>query len=178
MFDQKKWYSWVIKRNRFENVVEHIRANVPEVDKFFYPQIKKEYQTKRGIRIKDRPLYEGYIFLRYNNPDVVYHKLTAYPFITTLAGSVSEGEIERMQEAQGKLLTEIKSNKFIKGDPVVLLAGPFKGFEAKVTHTEGDSVRVAVNARLLGQEGMEMVYHEDQVERKSELQNTEIQDIN
>ena len=178
MSDNKKWYSWVIKRNRFENVVKYIRANIPEVDKFFYPQVKKEYQTKNGVRIKDRPLYEGYIFLRYNNPDPVYHKLSSYPFITTFAGAVTEFEIQRMQEAQGKLLTEIKASRFTKGDTVMLLTGPFKGFEAKVVRVEGEAIRVQVGAKLLGQSGIDMVYHEDQIERKTELQNTEVQNIN
>ncbi len=177
MSDEKKWYSWVIRRNRLSNVVEYIRANVPEVDKFFYPQIKKEYQTKRGTYVKDRPLYEGYIFLRYSNHDVVFHKLSKYPFITTFAGLVTEREVHIMEEAQGKLLTEIKESKYAKGDKVLLLTGPFAGFEAKVTRVQGETIRVKVGAKLLGQSGIDMVYHEDQVERKSELQNTEIQDI-
>lgn len=178
MSDEKKWYSWVIKRNRVENIVEYIRANIPEVDKFFYPQIKKEYQTKRGVRVKDRPLYEGYIFLRYNDHDNVYHKLSGYPFITTFAGAVTDSEIQQMQEAQGKLLTEIKASRFIKGDMVMLLTGPFKGFEAKVVRVEGEAIRVKVSAKLLGQSVIDMVYHEDQIERKTELQDTEVQDIN
>ena len=177
MKDEKKWYSWVMSRNRLDNVVEYIRANVPEVDKFFYPQIKKEYQTKRGTYVKDLPLYEGYIFLRYNNHAVVFHKLSKYPFITTFAGSVTDLEVQRMQEAQGKLLTEIKNSKYAKGDKVMLLTGPFAGFEAKVTRVEGETIRVKVGAKLLGQSGVDVVYHEDQVERKSELQNMEIQDI-
>ncbi len=177
MSDQKRWYSWVIKRNRVDNIVGYIRDNVPEVDKFFYPLIKKEYQTKKGVRIKDRPLYEGYIFLRYNNPDEVFHRLTKYPFITTYAGPVTNEEITRMQEAQGKLLTEIKASKYVEGDAVMLLTGPFKGFEAKVTRVDGETIQVVIGAKILGQSVIEMVYHEDQVERKSELQNIEIQDI-
>ncbi len=177
MANKKRWYSWVIRRNRLDNVVGHIRDNVSEVDKFFYPQIKKEYQTKRGTYVRDRPLYEGYIFLRYDNPDIVFHKLTECPFITTFAGIVADAEIQAMQEAQGKLLVEIKDSKFTKEDTVMLLTGPFAGFEAKVTHVEGEIVRVKVSAKLLGQSGVEVVYHEDQVEHKSELQNTEIQDI-
>lgn len=178
MGTNKRWYSWVIRRNRFENVREYIRDNVPEVDKFFYPQIKKEYQTKKGTaRVKDRPLYEGYVFLRYDDPDVVFHKLSKYPFITTFAGPVSETEIRLMQEAQGKLLTEIKSSKFVEGDNVLLLTGPFKGFEAKVTRVDGEMVQVRVNAKLLGQTEIEVPYHEDQIERKSELQDIDIQDI-
>jgi len=177
MSDQKRWYSWAIKRNRVDNIVSFIRANISEVDKFFYPLIKKEYETKKGLRIKDRPLYEGYLFLRYDNPDEVFHKLSKYPFITTYAGPVTNSEIARMQEAQGKLLTEIKASKFVKGDMVMLLTGPFKGFEAKVVRVAGENLQVAVGAKLLGQSVVEMAYHEDQVERKTELQNIEIQDI-
>jgi len=177
MSKNKRWYSWVIKRNRINNVVEYIKENVPEVDKYFYPQIKKEYQTKRGTRVKDRPLYEGYIFLRYDNPDYVYHKLSRYPFITTFAGNVSGDEIERMEAAQGKLISEIKTSRFTEGDEVNLLDGPFKGFEAKVKGVSGESVRVQVDAKILGQSGIELVFAEDQLERKSQLQNVGVQDI-
>lgn len=177
MTTPRRWYSWVIKRNRVENVVSYIKDNVPEVDKYFYPQIKKEYQTKRGIRIKDRPLYEGYIFLRYHNADEVFHKLSSYPFITTFAGIVSEEEIRIMENAQGKLLSEVKTSRFTVGENVSLLSGPFKGFEALILGIEGDQIKVKIDAKILGQTGIELVFKEDQVERKSELQNAGVQDI-
>lgn len=173
----RRWYSWVIKRNRVENVISYIKDSVPEVDKYFYPQIKKEYQTKRGIRIKDRPLYEGYLFLRYTNHDEVFHKLSAYPFITTFAGIVSEEEIRIMENAQGKLLSEVKTSRFTVGDNVSLLSGPFKGFEALILGIEGDQIKVKIDARILGQTGIELIFKEDQVERKAELQNAGVQDI-
>ena len=173
----RRWYSWVIKRNRVENVISYIKDSVPEVDKYFYPQIKKEYQTKRGVRIKDRPLYEGYIFLRYINHDEVFHKLSAYPFITTFAGIVSDEEIRVMENAQGKLLSEVKTSRFTVGDNVALLSGPFKGFEALILGIEGDQIKVKIDARILGQTGIELIFKEDQVERKAELQNAGVQDI-
>jgi len=177
MSDTRRWYSWVIKRNRYENVIGHIRDNVAEVDKYFYPMIKKEYQTKKGIRVKDRPLYEGYLFLRYNNADEVYHKLSACPFITTFAGAVEEYEIGAMESVQGKLITEIKASKFKKGDIVTLLSGPFKNFDASVCGVEVDQIKVRIDANILGQSGIDLVFVEDQVERKSELQNAGVQTI-
>ena len=75
MADEKQWHSWAIKRNRISNVVKYIQAECPEIDKYFYPQIKKEYETTRGTVTKDRLLYEGYLFLRYDNHPVVFHKL-------------------------------------------------------------------------------------------------------
>lgn len=176
MSDTKQWHSWVIKRNRISYVIDFIQANCPEIDKYFYPQIKKEYKTKRGTVTKDRPLYEGYLFLRYDNHPVVYHKLSAYPQITTYAGPVEQHEIDLMMEAQGKLLSEIKASKFKKGDKVTLLQGPFKGFEAEVTSITGEKIKVKIDATLLGSP-VEMSYTEAEVERKSELQNIEIQDI-
>ena len=56
MSNQKRWHSWVIKRNRIDNVIEFIQVTCPEIDKYFYPQIKKEYETKRGTITKDRPI--------------------------------------------------------------------------------------------------------------------------
>jgi len=178
MSDKKQWHSWVIKRNRLDNVVGYIKDNCPEIDKFFYPFIKKEYQTKKGsLRIKDMPLYEGYLFLRYYDHPQVFHKLSRYPQVTTYCGPVSEKEIEQMQAAQGKLITELKASKFKKGDSVVLKDGPFKGFEAKVSSVSGDVVKVRIDAKILGASGHEVVYPEDQLERKTELQNPEVQDI-
>jgi len=176
MSESKTWHAWVIKRNRLDNVVKFIREQVLEVDKYFSPLIEKEYQTKRGTRVKDRPLYEGYIFLRYNDHNIVFHKLSVYPFVTTYAGPVSDEEIERMQASQGKLLTEIKTSKFSDGDPVALLDGPFKGFEGVVLETQGDDVKVRIDAQILGK-GVEMAFNEDVLERKTQLQNTEVQDI-
>jgi transcriptional antiterminator NusG len=176
MCETKRWHSWVIKRNRYSNVIGHIRDNVHEIDKYFYPLIKKEYQTKKGIRVKDSPLYEGYLFVRYHDHDQVFHKMSQSPFVTTYAGTVSEEEINTMEEAQGKLLTEIKTSRFKIGETVVLLEGPFKDFDAKVTSVDGDVIKVRVEAQLLGK-GVDMVFQEDSVEHKSELQNIKVQDI-
>jgi transcription antitermination factor NusG len=176
MADRKQWHSWAIKRNRISNVVEYIQAECPEIDKYFYPQIKKEYETKRGTVTKDRPLYEGYLFLRYDNHPVVFHKLSAFPQVTTYVGTVEQHEIDLMMEAQGKLLSEIKASRYERGDKVVLLHGPFKGYEAAVISVKGENIKVMVHATLLGSP-VEMSYTEAEVERKSELQNIVVQDI-
>ena len=178
MSDTKQWHSWVIRRNRLNNVVEYIKENCPEIDKFFYPFIKKEYQTKKGTtQVRDMPLYEGYLFLRYYDHPEVFHKLSRYPQITTYCGPVSEHEIGQMQEAQGKLITDLKMSRFKKGDSVLLTAGPFKGFEGKVSAARGEVVKVRIDVKILGAFGHEVAYPEDQLEHKTELQNTEVQDI-
>ncbi len=174
----KKWYAWVIRRNRLDSVVEYIKENCPEVDKFFYPFIKKEYKNKKGSAvIRDIPLYEGYLFLRYCDHPKVFHKLSSYPQVTTYCGPVAEHEIMVMQEAQGKLITELKASKFKKGETVVLKDGPFKGWEAKVLGVNGQFVRVRIEAKILGSSRHEIAYPEEHLEHKTELQNSEVQDI-
>jgi transcription antitermination factor NusG len=81
-----------------------------------------------------------------------------------------------MMRAQGKLLSEIKASRFVGGDMVDLLQGPFKGFEAEVVSVTGDKIKVKIKATLLGSP-IEMTYIESQIEHKSELRNIEIQDI-
>ncbi len=178
MTEKKYWHSWVIRRNRLDNVVSFIKVNCPEVDKFFYPLIKKEYQNKKGTtRVRDMPLYEGYLFLRYNDHPKVFHTLSVYPQVTTYCGLVGDDEIERMRAAQGKLLSELKASRFAKGDPVILNDGPFKGYEAKVTSVAPGAIKVKLNAVILGISGHEVLYLEDHLEHKTELQNIEVQDI-
>ncbi len=176
MDEMRDWHTWAIKRNRYDNVIRHIRDNVPEVDKFFYPFIRKEYKTKRGVRVKDSPLYEGYLYVRYYNHAQVFHKMSQCPFVTTYVGIITEEELQAMEEAEGKLLTEIRTSKFRPGDTVIILEGPFKDFEARVVVVESGLIRVRVSAQLLGS-GVEMYFKEDSVEHKSELKNTKVQDV-
>jgi transcription antitermination factor NusG len=106
----------------------------------------------------------------------VFHKLSAFPQVTTYVGTVEQHEIDLMMEAQGKLLSEIKASRYERGDKVVLLHGPFKGYEAAVISVKGENIKVMVHATLLGSP-VEMSYTEAEVERKSELQNIVVQDI-
>ena len=179
MSEERQWHSWVIKRNTLGSVVSYIREKCPEVDQFFYPLIKKEYETKSGAkRTKDVPMYEGYIFLRYYNHPEVFHILSHFPQITTYCGPVLEAEIMIMQSAQGKLLSELKTSKFKPGDSVLLKGGPFKGYEAEIVSVIKGQVKLRVDATFLGSSGHEVAYPEEFIERKPELQNAEVQNIN
>ncbi len=176
----KQWHAWVIRRNSLDNVIGFIKDKCPEIDKFFYPFIKKEYATRSGSRTKDAPLYEGYLFLRYYNHDhpVVYHKLSNYPQVTThCSGTVSDQEIDEMQATQGKLYDDLRTSRFSQGDTVVFKEGPFKGWEARVVSVTRGTVRALIEASILGSTQHEVVYPEDQLEKKPELQNTVVQDI-
>jgi len=175
--EDKHWRVWVIKRNRFDYVIEYIKESVPEVDKFFYPFIKKEIRTRSSSRIIDRPLYEGYLFLHYNNSPEVYHKLRANPFIMTYAGMASEDEMLRMEEAQGKLISEVKASRFAIGDVVRPLSGPFKGFDGSIAGIEGGALSIVIALKILGREKLEMVFSEDQVEKVNKLENARVQNI-
>ena len=173
----KQWRAWVIRRNRLESVLKFIKENCPEIDKYFYPFIKKEYETRTGARTKDVPLYEGYLFLRYNDHPVVYHLLSNFPQVTTYCGPVSIEEINEMEAAQGKLYSDLKASRFMIGDLVTLKDGPFKGWEAHVVSVTHGTVKVKIDAKLLGSSGHEVVYPENQLEKKTELQNNVVQDI-
>ena len=178
MSDEKQWHTWVIRRNRLDSVITYIKEKCLEVDKYFYPLIKKEYLTKSGAkRVKDMPLYEGYLFLRYHDHPVVFHKLSCFPQVTTYCGPVKDEEIAQMEKVQGTLLAELKASRFFRGDRVILGEGPFKGWEARVVSTSGDSVRVRIDATILGASGHEMVYPEEQLEHRTELQNVEVRNI-
>ena len=173
--EEKRWYAWVIKRNRFDNVRNFIKNECPEVDHLFYPQARKEYSTKRGTRTKETPLYEGYLFLRYDNPSVVFHRLKAYPFITTFAGIVEEQEIKAMEKSQGKLISEIRVSKFSEGETVRLLNGPFKGMDATIISVDRTSVRALIDTKFLGKEGVEVVCNEEEIEKKSQIVDAKVQ---
>lgn len=177
MAENKRWHVWVIKRQQLDRVVAFIKDKCPEIDKFFYPSIKKEYGTGSSIRVKDVPLYEGYLFLRYSNHPVVFHKLSNYHLVTKYCGLTGEEEIIKMEERQGKLYSELKVSKFSKGDTVIFKEGPFKGWEASVVSVSSGNVKAYIDAEILGTPVGEVVYAEEQLERKPTLVNRVVQDI-
>lgn len=175
--DDKQWRVWVIRRNSLDEVLVFIKDKCPEIDKFFYPYIKKEYDTRSGTRTKDVPLYEGYLFLRYSDHPVVFHKLSNYPKVTKYCGLTGEEEIAKMEKCQGKLYSDLKTSKFTKGDTVIFKEGPFKGWEACVISVSSGNVKARIDANILGASSHEVVYSEEKLERKAELQNIVVQDI-
>jgi transcription antitermination factor NusG len=98
--------------------------------------------------------------------------------ITTYCGPVKDYEVADMESVQGKLLSEIKTSKFVRGDKVILKSGPLKGYDARVSSVSGVVIKVKVIATILGFTGHEVSCAEDQLERKAELQNTVVQNIN
>ena len=167
---EKSWKAWVLKRNRLTNVLDFIKHKVPEVDKYFYPIARKEYSTKSGSKkVRERPMFEGYLFLHYDDNLKVYEKLKSYPFITTYAGPVRDKEIEDMVSRQGQLIREKKESIFRKADRVILLDGPFKGHKGVVDKASYGSVRVLLNIELLGKT-VEVVCLDSQLEKEGEIE--------
>jgi hypothetical protein len=77
MTEAKEWHAWVIKRSKFDRAVKYIREEVAEIDKFFYPMVRRESENTPAnkSKVKDIPLYEGYLFLHYDSHPEVYPKL-------------------------------------------------------------------------------------------------------
>ncbi len=93
----KEWYIWMVRPGKFDIVRTYIEDSVKEVVSILCPIEVSERKTKTGRKkIKESPLYAGYIFLQYthdaNNP-VAWVKINKHPFVVSYVGPCTAADI-------------------------------------------------------------------------------------
>ena len=159
-------YEWYVlhTRSRFENVVyEGLLSKSMEV---FLPKIQvRSKRRDRRIMIKV-PLFPGYLFVRSDlNPHEhveIVKTFGAVRLVGNRSGPlpVPADAIESLKIMVSGDSTVNTGNRFKKGDPVVVVAGPFTGVTGIFARYRGNS-RIVVNIDALGQYASVDVNEED-----------------
>lgn len=166
----RSWYA-LLTRSRFENVVrEGLEKKRLDV---FLPKIKvrsKRRDRKKMIRV---PLFPGYLFVQTDlNPSehIEIVKTTgAVRLIGSHTGPVPIGpdtikSLKIMVSTDEQVVT---GTVYKKGDPVMVISGPFSGVTGVFTRYRGTG-RVVVHIETLGQFAAVEVNRED-VEKLPEI---------
>lgn len=137
-----KWHIWVIKQNKFDSVKFFLDSNVPEVKDIFFPTVLKECHVGNRRHKRRVPLFSGYIFLKYDDPDsTLYYKIRSNPFVTNYVGRCTEFKVENL-----KLKEEwnVLNKQVGIGDKVEIIAGPMKRYKGTVHSISGNKVTLKV----------------------------------
>ena len=162
-FDKKEqafnWYVVRVQNNKEKYVSERIRIEFDTNNlKDFLGEIVIPHEKVISVRngkktTRDKITYPGYIFLQTSSLGELKHFLKG---ITGAAGLVKSqsGEIVPMRENEvNKLFTNIenkkqeektKDSKFIVGESITIIDGPFTTFKGIVESTDGDKIKVSV----------------------------------
>ena len=137
-----KWNIWIIKQQKFDSIKFFLDSEVPEVEEVFFPTVLKEYKLGNRRHKRRVPLYSGYLFLKYSDPDnKLYYKIFSNPFVTGYVGVCNDFKVDDM-----KLKEEwnVLNKKVGIGDKVEIIAGPMKKCVGNVDAISGNKVTLKV----------------------------------
>ena len=138
------WHVWTINQQRYRRVKEFLE-NLKEIEEFFYPTVIKEYSTKSGKKTKDVPLFSNYIFIKYEDSNLLQSRIEDNPWIKDCLGKCSQREMEEVLVLSKKKYEDlVPTSEVQKGHIYKLIGTPFRDMTCTVVEIDGDKLVVAV----------------------------------
>jgi transcriptional antiterminator NusG len=159
----KRWYI-VHAYSNFENkVAESIRDQAKQrglvdlIDEVLVPK-EKVTEARRGRKVEtERKFFPGYVLVKMDLTDEVYHLIKNTPKVTGFLGSdnkpmpISEAEATRLlQQVQEGIERPKSSISFEVGEQVRVSDGPFASFNGTVEEVDEARSRVKVAVSIFG----------------------------
>ena len=159
----KRWYI-VHAYSNFENKVAdsireqaRLRGLSEHIDEVLVPK-EKVTEARRGRKVEtERKFFPGYVLVRMDLTDEVYHLIKNTPKVTGFLGSekkpmpISDAEASRiLQQVQEGIERPKPSVSFEVGEQVRVSDGPFASFNGTVEEVDEGRSRVKVAVSIFG----------------------------
>jgi transcription elongation factor/antiterminator RfaH len=147
------WYALHTK-SRFENVVNDGLAK--KALDVFLPKITVKSRRRDRHKMIRVPLFPGYVFVRTDLNPYEHVEILKTTGAVQLIGStrgpvpIADATIDSLKIMVSTDKEVITGTRFQKGDPVMVVSGPFAGVKGIFSSYRGDG-RVIVNIEALGQ---------------------------
>jgi len=158
-----RWYVVQAYSNFEKKVAEAIEKGAQQkgLDRFFEKILvptEKVVEIRRGRKIDaERKFFPGYILVRADLSDDVYHLIKNTPKVTGFLGSdsrpvpISDSEAEQiLMQVQEGVERPKSSVSFEVGEQVRVADGPFASFNGIVQEVEEDRARLKVEVSIFG----------------------------
>jgi transcriptional antiterminator NusG len=154
-----KWYVVRAQSNRERSIGERLTNEgavgdlMGKLGRVIVP-VENSFYLKNGKKIKrEKVKFPGYIFIETNAVGELKYFLKgmngAQGFLTNRAGDIlplTQVEVNRMIGEQQRVQEEVEVEvRYIVGEEVQILDGPFNTFAGKIEQVNGDKVKVAVS---------------------------------
>ena len=138
------WHIWTIATNRYKKILNYLQE-ADFVEDFLYPVAEKEYNTKKGKRKKDVPIYANYMFIKYNHNVETLMALDEFPWLLQRVGCCTLEEIERIRGMDKSSYDEIiPEEELDPGTKVKMVQTPFAGWDAEIVEQSGEKLLVSI----------------------------------
>jgi transcriptional antiterminator NusG len=153
-----KWYIIRAQSNRERSVAERLRKEsekgdlIGVVGRVLVPTEKNFYLKDRKKVTREKVMYPGYIFVETRSIGELSHFVKGCDGAIGLLSDrsklpqvLSSKELERMIGIQEKIAVEQETlNKYIVGEVVKILDGPFSSFTGDIENIDDDKVKIGV----------------------------------
>ncbi|MBC6438175.1 MAG: transcription termination/antitermination protein NusG [Rhodobacteraceae bacterium] len=159
----KRWYSVSVLSNYEKRIAEQIKAAVTEngleeeIEEILVPE-QDVIEVRRGKKITvPRRFMPGYILVRMEVTDAVYHAISSIPRVTGFLGPQGRPTPMRDDEVNA-ILNRVDEGAaaprptilFEVGESVRVNDGPFEGFDGMVEGVDNDNQRLKVTVSIFG----------------------------
>ncbi|MFH1631411.1 MAG: transcription termination/antitermination protein NusG [bacterium] len=159
----RRWYAIHTYSGYEENVSRNLLQRIETMDmeeKIFSVLVPKEkkIKIKNGKRrIIEEKIFPGYVLVEMVVTDDSWYVVRNTPSVTGFIGTgttptpIAEEEIESLMKRMGVDEPEFKLD-VLKGDPIAITDGPFKGQQGKVDEIDEGRGKVKVLVSMFGRE--------------------------
>lgn len=138
------WHVWTVAANRQKRIMKFL-SELNCIDDFLYPMAEKSYNTKKGERIKDVPIYSNYVFIQYDHNPNTSSVIESCPWIASYVGPCSASEMRSVQEQNKKNYDDlVPVEQLTVGSVVKLVKTPFAGWDATIVGIDGNKLSVSI----------------------------------
>jgi len=132
------------------------KARKEGLDKYIEEVIvptEKVTEVRKGKKVSaDKKFLPGYILLKMDMKDELWHLITSLPRAGRFLGidgkpkKVPESEVAKiMQQLEASVLAKEQASLFVVGDSVKINEGPFESFIGEVEDVDGDKQKLKIS---------------------------------
>lgn len=161
---ERHWYAVHTYSGYEDAVVRYLKQRVESLtmsDKIFTVIVPKEkkVKVKNGKRrVVEEKIYPGYVLVDMIMAEDAWYVVRNTPRVTGFVGSdsttpvpLSKDEIDALMARMGE--KEMKFNvDFRVGEPVKIIDGPFKDYDAKISEIDADRGKIKVLVPIFGRD--------------------------
>tara|TARA_R110000772_G_scaffold2410_2_gene8471 strand:- start:78592 stop:79182 length:591 start_codon:yes stop_codon:yes gene_type:complete len=154
------WYMVRVATNKEVKAIENLKVALEVknlerfVDEILCPREKQFFLRNNKKIEREKVMFPGYILMKMNPIAEVERTIKTTNFLIEIMGNdkgpeaLRESEVKKIFGHVEKTHTEIE---FLVDEPVVIIDGPFKNFNAVVKSIEKSKNRVQVDVMVFGQ---------------------------